>query len=85
MIDLQLAEQNYYRLAKYLLGSSMTSVKFSILRLLIYRKLTLLNYKQFPKKYPIKPLENSFIKGACCKNLLEKDCFWNKISPLVHE
>ena len=85
MIDLQAAEQNYYRLAKYLLGSSMTSIKFSILRSLIYRKLALLNYKQFPKKYPIKDLENSLLQVACCKNFLEKDCCGNKISPLVHE
>jgi hypothetical protein len=85
MIDLMAAEQNYYRLARYLINYSSSTAKFAVLRSLIYRKLALLNYKQYPKKFPVEDLENSLFQVSCCKDFIRSECCGNKVSPLLQE
>ena len=84
-IELQVAEQNYYNLAKVLLDVNYRNYRFTILRSLIFRKLALLSYRQHPDKSCVALIEKSVLQIACCNKYLQKSCCGLKISPLLYE
>ena len=84
-IDIQSAEQSYYKLSNYLLSTPLATAKLQVLKSSISRKLALLSFRQSSKAPPVSSLQTSLSHLICCPKFLQPNCCNDQISPLLYE